>query len=80
MSVNKIAWHLQKAKALRDYIGRYTADNKTIVQNKVPVGLNVSWQLKRLIARSKKTDSEEQKHLHVIIQTTYVETPSELAQ
>ena len=40
--------------AKRSYhIGRYTAGSKTIVQNEVPVGLNVSWQLERL------TGSEE---------------------
>lgn len=37
-----------EGKRLRDYIGRYAAGCKTIVQNKVPVGLNVSWQLERL--------------------------------
>ena len=66
MSVNRIAWRLKKAKALRDYIGRYTAGSKTIMPNEVPVGLNVSWQLE-------KTGSEEQtcsKHLRVTIQTT----------
>ena len=64
MSVNRIAWHLQKAKALRDHIGRYTAGSKTIVQNEVPVGLNVSWQLERPVARS------TEKYLHMTIQTT----------
>ena len=42
-----------EGKALRDYIGRYTAGSKIIVHNEVPVlvGLNVSWQLERPIAR-----------------------------
>ena len=54
-----------EGKVLRDYIGRYTAGSKTIVQNKVPVGLNVSWQF------SRKTGSKEQKHsVRVTIQTT----------
>ena len=38
-----------EGKALRDYIGRYMAGSKIIVQNEVPVGLNVSWQLERPI-------------------------------
>ena len=71
MSVIKIAWCLQKAKALRDYIGRYTAGNKTIVQNEVPVGLNVSWQLERSIVGAKTLA-----HDH----SNYIETPNELAQ
>ena len=57
-SVNRIAWHLQKAKALRDYIGRYTAGSKTIVPNEVPVCLNVSVALairKTWVVRSKNT-------------------------
>ena len=71
MSVIKIAWCLQNAKALRDYIGRYAAGNKTIVQNKVPVGLNVSWQLERLIVGAKTLTCDH---------SNYIETPNELAQ
>ena len=75
MSVNRVAWRLKKAKALRDYIGRYTAGSKTITPNEVPVGLNVSWQSERPVARSK---------LETLIATrdhsNYVETPSQLAQ
>ena len=71
MSVIKIAWRLQKAKALRDYIGRYTAGNKIIVQNEVPVGLNVSWQLERSIVGAKTLTRDH---------SNYIETPNELAQ
>ena len=39
-----------EGKALRDYMRRYTAGSKIIVQNEVPVGLNVSWQLESPIA------------------------------
>ena len=71
MSVIKIAWRLQKVKALRDCIGRYTAGNKIIVQNEVPVGLNVSWQLERLIVGAKTLTRDH---------SNYIETPNELAQ
>ena len=67
MSVNRIAWRLQKAKALRDYIGRYISGSKTIVQNN---------SAKRRASRPecfltiRKTSSKEQKNTYVTIQTT----------
>ena len=45
------------------------------MQNEVPVGLNVSWQLERPVARSKNMHFSMRDH-----ESNYVETPSELAQ
>ena len=64
-----------EGKVLRDYIGRYMAGTKTIVQNKVPVGLNVSWQIERPVARLRS-----KKHLIMCDHSNYVETSSELTQ
>ena len=64
----------KEGKALRDYIGRYTAGSKTIMPNEVPVGLNVFWQLERPAVARSKLETLTRDHLN------YVETPSELAQ
>ena len=43
----------KEGKSAKRLYREYTAGSKTIMPNEVPVGLNVSWQLEKPVARSK---------------------------